>query len=146
MNIVEGIDIRGRFQLIVRKGGKVIETVDDHNMIVQGAKVTMARLLGEANAGKKVSKIAIGTNGTLPTVEDTSITGAYTKAIDSVSYPADGKVKFSWSIGSSEANEMEIIEFGLVCEDGTLFSRKVRTEALPKAADITLEGAWTISF
>lgn len=146
MNIMEGIDIRGRFQLIVRKSGKVIEAVDDHNMIVQGAKVTMARLLGESNAGKKVSKIAIGTNGTLPTVEDTAITGAYTKAIDSVSYPADGKVKFSWSIGSSEANEMEIIEFGLVCEDGTLFSRKVRTEALPKAADITLEGAWTISF
>jgi hypothetical protein len=39
---------------------------------------------------------------------------------------------------------LKIIEFGLLCEDGTLWARKIREEAIPKEADISLEGEWII--
>lgn len=146
MRTKDEVHISGRFQLLVKQSGNIIERIDDHNMIVSNAKVVMASLVGGDGTGKHVAKIAIGTNATPPTAEDTAITGAFQKDMDSVTYPAVGQVQFSWSIGSAEANGLAISEFGLICADGSLFARKIRSGNLTKASDITLEGKWTISF
>ncbi len=146
MKIVERSSLRGVFRLNVYRNGELIDTYEDNNLIVSAAKVSLAALLSGDGASKIVTKIAFGTNGTAPASSDTAITGAYTKNVVGHSYPATGQVEFSWNLLTGEANGMQIKEFGLISEDGTLFARKVREEAIPKADDISIEGQWLIIF
>jgi hypothetical protein len=79
-------------------------------------------------------------------VNDTVITGAFTKNVAGFTYPATGQVTIAWNLLTSEDNGQAIMEFGLVCADNTLFSRRVRANPIYKAADISIEGQWTIIF
>jgi hypothetical protein len=140
----EAMPMRGRFIMRVYKRGKLIETYKDDNLIVNGAKDAAAHLLAGDIATKHISKIAFGISGNIPTPDDTEIASPFVKNIAAVGYPALGHAEFRWNLTSQEANGKHIIEFGLLCEDGTLFARKVRTEAIPKESDIALEGEWII--
>ncbi|GHV90818.1 hypothetical protein AGMMS50268_13210 [Spirochaetia bacterium] len=136
--------MRGCFKLRVYRNGQVIQTIEDHNLIVNGAQHAAALLSAGDGAGKYIAKIAFGINGNIPTPGDTAITGAFIKPLQGHSYPADEQVEFKWKLMGNEANGMKIIEFGLLCEDGTLWARKIREEAIPKEPDISLEGEWII--
>jgi hypothetical protein len=138
--------MRGCFTMRVFRRGKLIEVYRDHNLIVSGAQNAAARLLAGEGEGKRIARIAFGTSGNIPTPDDTEITGPFIKAILAFSYPALGQVEFKWKLLSNEANGKAIIEFGLLCEDGTLFARKIRQKAIPKEPDISLEGEWVIIF
>jgi hypothetical protein len=48
-----------------------------------------------------------------------------------------GRVTISWELLTSEDNGQAIMEFGLVCADNTLFSRRVRANPIYKEADIS---------
>lgn len=136
--------IRGCFRLRVYRRKRLIEEYADHNLIVNGARVAVAHLLSGAGEGKQIAQIAFGTGGNIPTPDDAAITNQFTKPLLSASYPAAGQVEFKWNLLSDEANDKAILEFGLLCADGTLFARKVRSEAIPKEPDISLEGEWII--
>ncbi|MDR2632124.1 MAG: hypothetical protein LBC51_00685 [Treponema sp.] len=43
-----------------------------------------------------------------------------------VMYPAAGQIQINWNLLTAEANGKAIMEFGLLCSDGTLFTRKNR--------------------
>jgi hypothetical protein len=144
MQFRETMPMSGCFAMRVFRRGTLIENYRDHNLIVSGAQNAAARLLAGEGAGKHISKIAFGTSGNIPTPDDTEIVSPFIKAISAFSYPATGQVEFKWKLQSNEANGKAIIEFGLLCEDGTLFARKIRQEAIPKEADISLEGEWII--
>jgi hypothetical protein len=47
---------------------------------------------------------------------------------------------------TDEDNGQAIMELGLMCADDALFSRRVRTNPIHKADDISIEGHWIISF
>lgn len=127
-------------------GGELVEHTIEHNLVVDAYKVIAQHLIGGDVTGKSITQIAFGTNGTAPAGGNTAITGAYTKGLDSHSYPDATSVSFAFSLGSTEANGIAILEFGLLTADGTLWSRKTRTTALNKASDITLTGSWVIQF
>ncbi len=146
MKIQEDIKLQGLFKIKVFKDGKLIETMEEHNQIVLSAKEAMAHLIGGDISKRSVKKVAFGTNGSIPGVGDTAITSPYEKVIDSVSYPDKGQVTFHFSLGATEANGKKIREFGLLCENGILFARRIRSEILAKEADITITGEWTIIF
>lgn len=136
----------GTLSLRVFQGLELIEHWHGENLIVDGAKGLLSSLLGGAVANKSVTKIGFGTNGTAPVGANTALTGAYVKAIDSVSYPSTSSVRFNFSLSGAEANGLAIIEFGLLTADNTLFSRRVRSSPINKAADISFDGTWTIQF
>lgn len=136
----------GHFLLKVYQRGVLIDTVDEPNLIVDGAKVALAHLIGGDVANRSVTQIAFGTSGAAPAGGNTSITGAFTKAIDTVTFPAAGQVSFNFSLGSGEDNGVAILEFGLITAGGALFARKVRSSALNKASDLSLSGSWVITF
>jgi hypothetical protein len=140
----ETLPIRGCFTMRIFRRGSLIERYQDHNLIVSGAQNAAARLLAGEGEGKHISKIAFGTSGNIPTPDDTEITSPFIKGLTSFSFPDTGQVEFKWSLDSNEANGKAIKEFGLLCEDLSLFARKVRGEAIPKEADISLEGEWII--
>lgn len=136
----------GRLVINVFRGGDLVETFDEQNLIVDGYKQTHARLLGGDVTNRSVTQFGVGTNGTAPAAGNTALTGAFTKAIDTVSYPATNQVKFDFSLSSAEANGMAILEFGLFTGGGVLYARRVRSSALNKDSDISISGSWTITF
>lgn len=135
----------GTLRLKVFRHGRLIESWEARNLIVNGSKALLASLLGGAVAGKSITKIGFGTNGTAPAAANTALTGAFVKAVDAPTYAA-GAVTFPFTLASGEANGVSIIEFGLLSADNTLFSRRVRATPIVKAADISFIGSWTIQF
>ena len=146
MKIADNCFLSGSLKLRLFRNGKLIENFERHNLIVQKAKETMAHLIGGDGTKKAITKVAFGTNGAEPDPANTAITDPYVRNIDGVSYPQSGQVTFHFSLGSEEANGKKILEFGLLCDNGDLFARRIRTEVLNKASDITVTGEWTISF
>jgi hypothetical protein len=138
--------MRGILKYTVFRNGIPIETVEDHNLIVNGARDQMARLISGDVANRHITKIAFGTNGTEPTVDDTAITNAFSKNVLGYAYPDMGQVTVNWNLLTSENNGMAILEFGLICGNTTLFSRRIRNNPIFKEPDISMEGQWTIIY
>ena len=143
---MENIKALGTFEMLaIDLDGKVVERFIEQNMVVLNGKTNLTKLIGGDAAGKAVTQIAVGTNGTDPSLSDTNITSAFLKAIDSVSYPDSTSVQFHFTIGNSEANGMTIREAGLILADNTLFARKTRADFAKTSAN-QLHGLWTIKF
>jgi hypothetical protein len=136
----------GHFHLEVFQGGEVIEVVDEPNLVVDASKFPLSRLIGGTVANNSVTTFGVGTNGATPSAGNTVLTSSFTKAFDSVTFPATNQVSFNFSLGTTEANGVAILEFGLLTAAGTLFARKTRASALNKASDISFTGAWVITF
>jgi hypothetical protein len=150
LEMKDAISLRGVFTMNVYKGEgvnrKLIEAFEDHNLIVNLARVSMAHLIAGDVDDRSMLDIAFGTNGNPPTVDDTEITDPFVKELGGITYPQAGQVRFAWNLTNSEANGMAIMEFGLLTADGNLFCRRTRTTPINKESDISLEGTWTIIF
>ncbi|MDR2815281.1 MAG: hypothetical protein LBB62_01055, partial [Proteiniphilum sp.] len=65
--------LKGIFELKVFKNGRMIEHIREENRIGDGARVQMAHLIAGESANRQIVKIAFGTSGIAPTVNDTTI-------------------------------------------------------------------------
>ena len=137
---------RGRFMLDVYRRGRLVERLDEPNLIVGGSRAILAALLGGNVTNKSVAKIGFGTNPTDPSVGNSALTAPHLKAVDNVTYPSDGVVSFAFSLGVGEANGMAISEFGLLTGADALFARRVRAGPLNDTASVLLSGSWQIIF
>jgi hypothetical protein len=137
---------RGWFRLDVFENGRLIERVSEPNLVVTGAAAIQAALLGGSVANMSVTQIGFGTGSAIPVVGNSSLTGPFLKAIDSVTYPVAGSVTFNFTLATGEDNGMSISEYGLLTAGGLLFARKVRAAPLPKTSAISLSSSWTIVF
>lgn len=141
-----GIEPKGVFKLQVIEAatGNVLEDYEDNNLVVTLGKANTAQLLAGTTAGKKISKIAVGAGTAAPDVADTSLTTPFIKNVDGYSFPAANEVLFTWTIGTAEANGLNITEFGLLNDNGDLFARKIRS-VIVKSSAIMLVGTWKIT-
>jgi hypothetical protein len=139
------IKATGNFYMeaICVKTGKVLDRFEGNNLVVNSGLLNVTKLLGGDAGGLKLTHISVGTNGAAPALTDGSITGAFSKAIDSVAYVGNNIVQFNYSIAASEANGMTIQEAGLFNDAGVLFARKQRS-AIVKTSAVALQGVWTI--
>lgn len=134
--------LRGAVELKIYKNGVLKEVDCDHNLIVMAGRSKLARMLGGGYAGH-INRIGVGT-GSAPAADgDTGLNAAAYIPISSVEYDA-GKVRFNFTIGTEQANGLEIRELGLFFEDGTIFSRRVRKSVIGKENDIQITGYWEI--
>lgn len=136
----------GIFSLEVWRRGELIEVYEDENLVVDASKQQLARLIGGDVANRSITKIGFGTSGTAPVGGNIGLTGAYVKALGTVTYPVAGSVQFAFTLGTTEANGLSIMEFGLFTAGDILFARKVRTGAIVKDSDLALAGTWQINF
>ena len=104
----------------------MIECEQGENLIVSAASDPLAHLLAGEGQGKAATQIGFGISATEASEGDTALVGAYVKPLTGHDYPAAGRVRFRWALGSAEANGKQIREFGLLASDGTLIARKVR--------------------
>lgn len=124
-----------------RDGVKVWESIGKNLIVAAGYSAAAEALAGVP--GAKISHVAIGTNGDEPDAGDTAIKNAVLIPIQRIDYPTPGTVRFNFTIGYDTAPGLNIREFGLITEDGRLFSRKVR-EVLEKSQYLTISGMWEI--
>ena len=144
MKIIETFAMKGIFTIKVYKKDVLIEEYTENNLIVNGARDQVARLIAGNVSGRSIEKIAFGTNGTAPDVADTAITQQFARTVNGFSYPAMGQVQIDWELPTTENNGMAIREFGLLTADGTLFARRTRQNPIYKESDISIAGHWTI--
>ena len=140
-----GVQVCGELQLWVYRDGELVEHWRDRNLVVTGGKSELARLLAGDGAADAVTKIGVGEGTAPPAAGDTTLTSAFSKALDSYSYPAAGQVQFAFTVGTGDANGLTIAEWGLLCADDTLFARRTRA-AIEQDAAMTITGTWTIAF
>lgn len=134
----------GTLHLVAKnKQGVEMWRVSARNLIVNSGYNAMAQALSGV-PDMHIHKIGIGTNGTAPKETDTQLTDAVLFDIESVEYPTPSSVRFNFTIGYSDAGGVSIREFGLLCADGRLFSRKTR-EAIEKTQHMTIAGMWEIN-
>jgi hypothetical protein len=138
--------LSGRLYYTVYRNGIPIESFADSNLIVNTARLQMARLVSGDVDGRSIDRVAVGINGNVALVSDTEITDPFIKEVDGFEYPAIDRVKIDWKILQNEANGMAIREFGLLTTDGMLFARRIRDKPLNKESDISIEGEWIIIF
>ena len=144
LKLVDGVALKGILTVRVFKKGVLIQEVVENNLILNGARNQVARLIAGNVTGRGIDRIAFGTNGAGPEATDTAITNQFARAVKCFSYPAMGQVQIDWDLPVTENNGMAIMEFGLLTTDDTLFARRTRRDPVFKEADISLEGYWTI--
>jgi len=141
------IELKGVFELNIFKivdGKKIlVENYIDNNTIVNLGKEKVVKLIGNDDGFHYITSIGFGTSNVNPTVMDIGLTNIFTKGVSNVVFPTYKSVKFEWELLVNENNNVNIVEFGLLCSDGTLFARKVRG-VIQKKSDVYLSGAWTI--
>ncbi len=139
-------NLKGIFEIVIKdKSGKVIETYQDKNLIVDRARFNMAHLISASGNNAYIDQIGFGIGTSAADAGDLVLTGSTQFPFDSITYPDNNSVAFDWSLGLSDLVGISITEFGLISHNGDLFSRKVRS-AIVKTADFTINGRWTILF
>ena len=146
LRVMESAAMSGVFRMRVCRRGVLAEEWEERNLIVDGARALMARLVAGDSGGTRINRIAFGKSGNIPVPDDAEITEPFIKLLDSHSFPAARQVMFNWPLAAIEANGKEIREFGLFCADGALFARRIRDRPIYKESDIALEGEWIITF
>ena len=127
------------------EGEKLIRDEVLQNLVVNGGLSALASLVGAASPGANVNRIHFGTNGSDAILSDTEIEDAVEKDVLAITYPATGQVQFTFDLGLEEGNGTSIREYGLICADDTLFSRKT-SSLIEKTDQIRLEVTWTLTF
>jgi len=144
IEMVDKVPIKGSLTVKVYKNGVLVEETTENNLVVNGGRDQIARLIAGNVTGRSINRIAFGTNGTAPEAADSIITNQFVRPVDGFSYPQMGQVQINWNLPVTENNGMAILEFGLLTTDGTLFARRTRNNPIYKESDISIEGHWTI--
>jgi len=138
--------IKGEVHYKVFENGKLVQEETLKNLVVDGGKDAIAKLIGNLNASKFVDQIGFGEGTSTPAGADSSLTNHFIKAVSSVTTPAINKVTFHWSLTTGEGNGMNITEFGLFTNDNFLFARRLALSTIVKNNTISIAGTWTLTF
>ena len=140
--------VKGKIHLEICRDNKVIERIDDHNLVVDvGRKRLAALAAGKVNSYTEsyISHIGLGSGNTVETVNDTELENQQLFPLTSVE--VNGRdVQCNFFIADNEAVGLSIHELGLFCSDGTMFSHRVRQGVIEKYDDIELKGYWILHF
>ncbi len=143
---------RGRF-VLKDANGKIL--IDRANLVVDGSRWILQRLVGSAQSNKELQNLRVGTGTSPASLTDSSLGNQvdiatsgiepWNKLKTSTTYPTSESVTFHFTLTTGEANGNLLTEFGLYDDNDTMFSRVV-TAGYAKDATTTLTIEWTITF
>lgn len=158
--------LQGRVRVVVEEGGFSTEVFEDHNLIVNGAKMVMANLLATAPSTYKIGNLELGTMGHDPVggilvpvppevgdegLNDTSADRPdLAQSIPPVVGPAgvENTVMFTYVLDKADGNGDGVVaytEAGLFTVSGIMFARETFPAIVKTSArKITFE--WSIIF
>lgn len=132
--------MKGYLSIEILRNGVVIDTIQGDNLIVDSGKDNALKCL--IGTDRKIVKIQAGVNNAQPQPGDTIITSPVDLAITSTEI-LNGILTVNFTMGQNIGNNQTYSEFGLICSDGSLFSRKIFTPFL-KLPDLSFNGKWKI--
>lgn len=134
----------------------------DANLVVNGGRNAIARLIGSGDSQWSISSMSWGTYDEAPRFDDLTLSpqatpggptagsneinlgsGVFKKAIGSVDFPQPFTVRFNAQMDYAEGNGNIVREAGLWCDNGTLFARKI-FPGVRKSGDFQLNWSWLI--
>lgn len=140
--------ITGEIHLEVYRDNRLIDTIDDHNLVVDAGRKRLAELAAGkvgSYAESYITHIGLGSGNTVESVNDTALVDQQLFPLSSVE--VNGRdVQCNFFIANNEAVGLSIHELGLFCSDGTMFSHRVRQGIIEKYEDIELRGYWILHF
>lgn len=128
---------------VLNRQGEVVATYTQHNLIVDSGYQAVAGALAGVE-GAKIAYFAVGTNGNDPAPADTAIENGVCVPL-TFEVLDNAAVRFDFIVDYDIANGKDIQEFGLLTQDGRLFSRLTREEHISKTEEMMLAGSWTIN-
>lgn len=141
------IKISGRLHVEVWQNGKCAK-IHDHNMIMNAGRAMLAQLV-TGSIVDSIKYIGIGSGTDDETPEDTGLQDECQVPLTVREVFEDTRARFEFEIGKNAGNGINVREFGLFSERGTMFSHYVRpstAEDLRKAEDMVIRGYWIINF
>lgn len=136
---------RGDLHVMIIKNGKLVKRIDEHNLVVDGARVRLAELVAGIKPGQHITQIGLGSGHTPADKSDTKLTDQQLFPVKSATV-SGWDARFDFLIDETQANGLAIQEFGLFCKDGVMFSHRVRGGVVQKENDIQLKGYWILHF
>ncbi len=147
-----------RFEII--EHGRLIATIEEHNLFVNAGLPALAALLGGDTSGEFATAVGFGSGSATPTLTDAGLTApSYYKSLDSHSEDGAGCVTFNWSLGTGDTGAV-----GITIQELGLFANKTTTPVLPGTtqptpmlarktispivftSSMSLSGVWTLTF
>jgi hypothetical protein len=140
------VNVKGILRLRIYRSGVLVEDVTLDNLVTNLGLGQYSKLAAGDPAAVTIARVGIGEENTPPQLTDFELDNPFFKDLSGYVYPANGQVKFSFTIGQLEANGMDVQEFGLFdSADTVLFARRTKPIGI-KTADMEIVGDWTIWF
>ena len=152
INIVDDVPkVRGDIHLEIYRKGQLVETVDDHNLVVDAGRRRLAELItGQSNS--IINQVGFGSSSNDETGNDTELQDQLLFPLRPIEFGGvTSKVEglnaiFYFTLEEYEAVGLSIRELGLFCDDDCMFSHRVRRGEIFKDSDIAIKGTWTLRF
>ena len=147
MKIKDDIKLSGNLHIEVWRDG-IKAKIHDHNMIMTAGRSMLAQLVTGA-LQDSIQYIGIGSGTAEETPEDIGLQDECQVPLKLREVIDGTKARFEFEIGKDAGNGINVREFGLFSERGTMFSHYVRpssAEDLKKAEDMVIKGYWIINF
>ena len=142
---IQGVFAMDVFRIIDGKE-HLINSFEEKNLVVNGGRYQLCRLLGNKSNTVYIGYIGFGEGSDVPDVSNDSMINSYVKAIDSYTHTTPNEAKFHWTLDQDQANGRNITEYGLYTFNYTMFARKILLPVIPKTDDIIFRGTWKIVF
>lgn len=139
---MEKLKLKGVLELRFFLNGILQSIKKENNLIVDSGFYNLFLSLS-GTTGYSIDRIQCGDNGATPVPGNTVITHPVDLTI-LTSTSTINSLTLTFQLGSGDANGLTISEFGIICADDSLFSRKSWTPFL-KSSALTVEGTWVIS-
>ena len=143
--------VRGEICLKLYRSGKLIDEYVEHNLVVDTGRQRLAELVtGKSNS--IISQVGFGSGSDPEASSDTSLQEQILIPLRPIEDGGETtKVEgldaiFYFTLEEHEAVGLSIRELGLFCDDGCMFSHRVRRGEIYKDSDIKIRGSWTLHF
>lgn len=142
----EDLSPHGVIEYVIYRHGKPIEGVKAENLVVDGGRNMLAKLISGAPDAEPVKYIGFGTGTKFEEPEDSTLENLLLIEFDNVYIHDGANVVFEWTLGTDRGNGMDITEFGLFTASGVMITHQVRGKIIAKDDDMMLKGRYYLHF
>ena len=143
--------VRGDIHLEIYRKGKLVEAINDHNLVVDLGRRRLAELI-TGQSDSIITQVGFGSgsneeSGSDSELQDQLLFPLRPIEVGGVTSKVEGlDAIFYFTLEEYEAVGLSIRELGLFCNDDCMFSHRVRRGEIFKDSDIAIKGSWTLHF
>lgn len=130
---------------IYNRAGELIHDETGSNLVVTVGREALAELIVSAPSNLIVDRMSFGENGAAPALSNTGIYHATDKIVDSAT-TVGTTTTFVGTLDYGDAIGDTIKEYGLKCNNGSLFARYTWGGQVDKTALNRIVVTWSITF